>query len=49
MISIISSLYKGIKEGTLEKDYLKGCYYFLESIAESLLAIAIGVVILICK
>ena len=33
MFSVISSFYKGMKSVMIEKDYLQGCYYLLESIA----------------
>ena len=49
MISIISSFYKGMKSAMIEKDYLKGCYYLLESIAGSLFIVIICLIILICK
>ena len=49
MFSIISSFYKGMKSAMIEKDYLKGCYYLLESIAGMAFLSLICLVIIACK
>lgn len=49
MFSIISSFYKGIKAVSLEKNYQKGIYYLLESIAGSLFLILICLIVVLCK
>ena len=49
MISIFSALFKGIKSAMIEKDYLKGCYYLLESIAGMIFLALICLIIIACK
>ena len=49
MISIISSFYKGIKSAMIEKNYIKGCYYLLESIASIMVINLICLIVIICK
>ena len=49
MISIISSFYKGMKSAEIEKDYLKGCYYLLESITGMMFIGLICLAIIICR
>lgn len=49
MLSVISSFYKGMKSAMIEKDYLKGCYYLLESIAGMMFIGLICLIIIICK
>jgi hypothetical protein len=49
MLSIISSFYKGMKSAMIEKDYLKGCYYLLESIAGMIFLALICLIIIACK
>ena len=49
MLSIISSFYKGMKSAEIEKDYLKGCFYLLESIAGMMFIGLICLTIIACK
>lgn len=49
MFSIISAFYQGMKAASLEKDYLKGCYYLLEAIAGMNFLVIICLIILICR
>lgn len=49
MISIITALYKGISAASLDKDYLKGIYYLLESIAGMIFMLLICIIGLLIK
>ena len=49
MISIIIALYRGISAATLDKDYLKGIYYLLESIAGMIFILLICIIALLIK
>ena len=49
MISIISSFYKGMKSAKIEKDYVKGCYYLLESIAGMIFISLFCLIAILCK
>ena len=49
MLSIISSFYKGMKSAEIEKDYLKGCFYLLESIVGMMFISLICLAIIACR
>ena len=49
MFSVFSALFKGMKAASIEKDYLKGCYYLLESIAGMAFLSLICLAIIACK
>lgn len=49
MISVLTSFWSALKAGDLEKDYVKGCYYFLESIAGMMFIGLFALIVIACK